>query len=400
MSRNDVAIYTTSAATAGLYDRAVGRSGGAERQMTLLARTLAASGFRVAHIVYRPRDPVPLPDRLSLVHRGQYAGNQRFVGGALEALRIWRALAAADARVAIVRTASPAVGIVGLFCRLRRRPMIFSVSGNLDFDPRKVPGRLDRALYHLGVRLATAVVVQTEDQVSLAREAFPGLRRIERIGSFAEAAPPSDNGHRPSAFLWVGRLISAKQPMRYVELARALPDARFIMIAVPQKSGPIDIDDLRTAVKDVPNLELLDPLPHEQLSELVAGAVAIVNSSTFEGMPNVFLEAWARGVPALSLQFDPDNVIAGRGLGIVAGGSWEHFVAGARELWETRTDREELSLRTRAYIAEVHSPVAVGARWSDLIRELDTKDRARIGKATRLGVGTRAVGVQPEGEHE
>jgi hypothetical protein len=36
MRRNDVAIYTTSAATADLYDSAAGRSGGAERQMTLL----------------------------------------------------------------------------------------------------------------------------------------------------------------------------------------------------------------------------------------------------------------------------------------------------------------------------------------------------------------------------
>jgi glycosyltransferase involved in cell wall biosynthesis len=400
MSRNDVAIYTTSAATAGLYDSAVGRSGGAERQMTLLARTLAAGGFDVAHIAYRPRDPVPLPDRLSLVHRGRYAGNRRFVGGPLEALRIWRALEAADARVVVVRTASPAVGLVALFCRVRGRSMIFSSSGNLDFDSNKVPGRLDRALYRLGVRLATAVVVQSQDQAELARRAFPKLRRVERIASFAETAPPSDDGHRPDAFLWVGRLVGSKQPMRYVELARALPDARFIMIAVPQKTGPVGIDDLRAAVKGVPNLELLDPLPHERLSELVAGAVAIVNSSTFEGMPNVFLEAWAHGVPALSLQFDPDNVIAAHGLGIVAGGSWEQFVAGARELWETRANREELSLRTRAYVVEVHSPVAVGARWSELIRELDTKDRVRTGKATGLGVSARAVGVRPEGEHE
>jgi glycosyltransferase involved in cell wall biosynthesis len=372
MSLNDVAIYTTSAATAGFYDGAVRRSGGAERQMTLLAQTLAASGLRVAPIAYAPRDPVPLPDRLSLVHRGRYAGNRRLVGGPLEALRIWRALEAADARVAIVRTASPAVSVVGLFCRLHRRSMIFSTSGNLDFDSRRIPGRLDRALYRLGVRLAAAVVVQSQDQVQLARRAFPKLRRIEHIASFAETAPPSADGLRPDAFLWVGRLIGSKQPMRYVELARALPDARFIMIAVPQESGPIDIDDLRTTVRDVPNLELLDPLPHERLLELVARAVAIVNSSTFEGMPNVFLEAWARGVPALSLQFDPDNVISGRGLGIIAGGSWEQFVAGARELWDTRTQREELSLRTRAYVAEVHSPVAVGARWSDLIRVVAT----------------------------
>jgi hypothetical protein len=136
------------------------------------------------------------------------------VGGALEAVRIWRALEAADARVAIVRTASPRVSVVGLFCRLRRRSMIFSTSGNLDFDSSRIPGRLDGALYRLGVRLAAAVVVQSQDQVQLARRAFPKLHRIERIASFAETAPPPDNGHHPDAFLWVGRLVGSKQAMR------------------------------------------------------------------------------------------------------------------------------------------------------------------------------------------
>jgi glycosyltransferase involved in cell wall biosynthesis len=211
------------------------------------------------------------------------------------------------------------------------------------------------------------VVVQSQDQLLLARQAFPTLRRIEHIPSFAETPPPSDGRRRATSFLWIGRLVSAKQPMRYVELARALPQAQFVMIVVPQRSGPTEIEDIRSAARDLPNLELLDPLPHEQLSELVADAVAIVNSSTFEGMPNVFLEAWARGVPALTLQFDPDGVIARRGLGLTAGGSWEQFVDGAIELWETRAQREEVSRRTRCYVEEVHSPDAVGARWIELI---------------------------------
>jgi len=64
MIRNDVAIYTASSSSAGLYDRARRRAGGAERQMTLLARTLASRGKRVAHIVYPPKDPVDLLRRL------------------------------------------------------------------------------------------------------------------------------------------------------------------------------------------------------------------------------------------------------------------------------------------------------------------------------------------------
>jgi hypothetical protein len=124
--KHEVAIYTTSAATAGFYDRSRGRAGGAERQMTLLGRALAERGQRVAHIIYPPRDPIELSYPLELVHRGAYAGNRAVVGPFLELLEIWRALRAADARVTIVRTASPVIGVAALYCRLRHRQLIFS----------------------------------------------------------------------------------------------------------------------------------------------------------------------------------------------------------------------------------------------------------------------------------
>jgi glycosyltransferase involved in cell wall biosynthesis len=90
----------------------------------------------------------------------------------------------------------------------------------------------------------------------------------------------------------------------------------------------------------------------------------------FEGMPNVFLESWMRGVPVLSLQVDPDGIIARHGLGVAAGGSWERFTAGARELWQGRDHGDELAGHVRAYVEAVHSPRAVGERWSALIAEI------------------------------
>jgi glycosyltransferase involved in cell wall biosynthesis len=367
---HEVAIYTTSSATAGFYDRARGRAGGAERQMTLLGRALSERGVRVAHIIYPPRAPVELAYPLTLVHRKPYAGGLPIVGPLAETVRVWRALAAARARVVVVRTASPAVGVAALYCKLLRRALVFSSANVSDFTLERMPRRLDRALYRLGVRLADAVVVQSDEQRSLAEQAFPGLRRVVRIPSFAEPPPDGVDGNGPRAFLWFGRFVSYKQPMRYLDLAEALPEARFIMIPVPDEATSRELAELRAAAQRLPNLELRDPIPHEQLSRLVSSAVAIVNTSVLEGMPNAFLEAWSHGVPVLTLQFDPDEVVERHELGISAQGSWDRFVAGARELWEQRDEPGELSRRVRAYVEEVHSMDAVGARWSGLLTEL------------------------------
>ncbi len=369
---HEVAIYTTSSATAGLYDRSHGRAGGAERQMTLLARALAECGHRVAHIVYPAREQVPLSYPLTLVPRDPYAGGRRIVGGILEARALWRALRAADADVVVLRTASPLVGVAATFCRLRRRSFIFSSSNISDFTVEKMTSRLNRALYRQGVRLANAVVVQSEDQRALALQAFPSLRRIVQIPSFAEvaASSPAGDGQGSGGFLWFGRAVPQKQPLLYVELARSFPEAQFLMIAVPDGRDSRLVEELRDTARELPNLELIDALPHAQLMEMVSRSVAIVNTSTLEGMPNAFLEAWAYGVPVLTLQFDPDEIVARGRLGIAADGSWDRFVAGARTLWESRAEREELSRRVRSHVEAVHSPQAVATRWSELIAEL------------------------------
>ena len=71
------------------------------------------------------------------------------------------------------------------------------------------------------------------------------------------------------AFLWFGRLVSYKQPMRYVELARTIPEARFIVDPRHHQCGPGEMHEIRTAAGAVSNLEVLDPLPHAELGTLI-----------------------------------------------------------------------------------------------------------------------------------
>jgi len=206
--------------------------------------------------------------------------------------------------------------------------------------------------------------------VSLARQSFRGKREIVHIPSFCETADESDgDGAERGSLLWIGRVTAEKAPRRYVDLARALPDGRFTMVTIGPDASR-EHPELQEAARGVPNLELSENVPYPQLMEMISGAVAVVNTSTVEGLPNVFLEAWARGVPVLTLECDPDGVIERRELGIAASGSWDRFIAGARELLDGRFPRAELSRRTRAFIEEVHSIDAGAARWADVIDRL------------------------------
>jgi glycosyltransferase involved in cell wall biosynthesis len=210
------------------------------------------------------------------------------------------------------------------------------------------------------------LVVQTGRQRELARATFPSLEPIV-IPSFAQVADAASG--TPEYFIWINRLVGYKLPERYVELARALPEARFRMVlGTTNETAPELVSAVTAAAEDLPNLALEPARPRDELLAELDGAAAVVTTSEIEGMPNTFLEAWARRVPVLSLHVDPDGVIARHGCGIVAGGSMERFVAGARKLWAEPDLRAELGRRGREYVREVHSPAAVADRWAELIR--------------------------------
>jgi glycosyltransferase involved in cell wall biosynthesis len=381
MPRHDVAIYAPGAA--GLYERPPRATGGAERQTRFLASGLARTGLGVAHIVLPVDQPDPgFEDGVTLIQRRLVTTRRDPVARSAQLRQVWSALAEADAAVYVFRSGLPALGVTALFCRLHRRGLIFAGSNDLDFTLEFFHGRRpEQTLYTFGVRSADAVVVQTRRQAELARRTFRRLAHVVEIPSFAESAALSTA--RPEAFLWVGRLDRYKQPLRYVELAEALPDLRFWMVArrvEPERSAGspgADADpgfehEVRARAAQVPNLEVLEPRPHSEAMKLLDRSVAVVNTGRAEGMPNLFLEAWARGIPVLTYEFDPDSRIERDGLGEFADGSVERFRMGAMRLWYGRDNRSEVAVRLRAHVTATHGVDAVTRRWRALVDEVRT----------------------------
>jgi glycosyltransferase involved in cell wall biosynthesis len=343
--------------------------GGGETQIVLLAGALARAGVRVCVVAFPGDRELPTTfDGVDVVVRKKSGALYRGIGKIVEAWRIFSVVRRIDARTVVVRVASQEVGLVGLVARLLRRRFVYSSASLLDFDERERFRARDRALYRLGLRLADTIVVQTQEQVELCQKAIG--RGSVLIRSIAE--PARVRYSQPDAFLWIGRVYPNKRPLAYVDLARQVPEARFRMVAVPRDGAEALLEEVRLAAASTPNLDLLDPLPRHLVLQLLESAVAVVSTSEFEGMPNVFLEAWARGVPALTLSYDPDDIISREGLGGVGQGSVETLARLARELWATRNVQVTLSQRCRDYVQREHGADVVAAGWAKVLGCIDS----------------------------
>lgn len=334
--------------------------------MAALAQGLAERGLRVGLIVWPLARPEGVDPNLDFVERPRYAGG-RF-GKLREAYRVWRGCAAADASVYIFRGGGPMLFIVAMFCRLRRRKLIFSAASDLDFEfDRPDRSGPQIAMYRKALPRVDLIVAQREQQLELARAA--GYGPLTMIRSTALPAEPATG--KPEAFLWIGRLVDYKRPTSFVDLARDVPEARFWAVWFStDETAPGLAEELEQAAGRASNLEVLGQLPHADVLERISRSVAVVSTSRAEGMPNVFLEAWSRGVPVLSLEYDPDGKIASLGLGEVADGSPERLSEAARSLWSDPGRRAEMGERGREYVLAEHSPAVVADRWAETIRGL------------------------------
>src|SRR3954454_3198658 len=256
--RNDIAIYAPFAFAyyedPSEAERSPNGGGGGEMQTPLLARELARRGLRVAHILY-PIERLASPSSpVEIVQRKPAVARRRGLGKLVEAWRAWRGLAAANARLYLFRGGGSQLLIGACFCLLWRRRLVLSASSDLDFVRRPDRSRVAHAVYRTAIRGASCVVVQTRQQLELALTAEVGRTLVKLIPSFAEPTASSISTSSPDAFLWVGRVVDYKLPMRYVELARAIPEAHFRMIAPTTLETPKALSEqVEEAADELPN---------------------------------------------------------------------------------------------------------------------------------------------------
>ena len=98
------------------------------------------------------------------------------------------------------------------------------------------------------------------------------------------------------------------------------------------------------SIGDTANLQYVGPKSHAEVNELLARAHIFVNTSTHEGFPSSFVQAWFREVVVVSLSVDPDHVLEQEKAGILAH-SESGLYAAVRQLIDDSEVREAYANR-------------------------------------------------------
>jgi len=259
-------------------------------------------------------------------------------------------------------------------CRKHALPSVLFLAADDDLSDAyrrrwPPPGRRERRLHYdrlcgYALRNADEIVVQTDHQKKILLEKFgrPG-RVIRNPIELSTTEPPPRAGHLYA--LWIGRAERAKKrPELYVELARRLPERSFQMIA--NRLIPEVFDELQRRAP--PNLEIIERLSFEETEARIAGAAVVVNTSSQEGFPNVFLQAAKHGVPVASLEVDPDGFSSRYGRH--AGGDLELLARQVDDLFERPALAREVGLASRRYVEDHHELEGRIDELIDLLREI------------------------------
>ncbi|HUR62100.1 MAG TPA: glycosyltransferase family 4 protein [Candidatus Thermoplasmatota archaeon] len=348
-----------------------GMVGGAEVQYHLLAHHLAADhDIHIVTLAPAPPDDLVVPPgfTLHLVSPAHDDPARNRIGVFWRRSRsFWKAFRAADADIYLERGAGFATFLTWLYARRHRRRFVFHWASDADLKGlfmRESPGV--KPLYRHARRRADAQVCQTEAQ-------FAMLRRRER--RHASIIPNSLDTRIPwtpraggSEVLWVGTIKDeTKRADLFLDLAQALPHRRFRMVG-QVRSTPAFQAAFHERVARLGNVTVTGFVRRTDLPAQYAHGRVLVNCSDFEGFPNTFLEAAASGVPIVSLNIDPNGMLARSGAGTFLQGDAAGLAPAVDRLFGEGPWRDARAACAR--VAAQHDPAEAAQRVRALLAGL------------------------------
>lgn len=344
------------------------KTGGAEVQQMCLGKAFAECGYSVHYVTRDFGQPDPCQIGDFMIHktcsRSDGIPGIRFIYPRVPSL--WRALERADADIYYVRGAGYPVGLVARFAKSRGRRAVFAVAHDGDVDPRirRLPTRRDQWLYRYGIHNVDAIVVQSEHQAKLLQSNYGKKGYLIR-----NAWPLNDNPGiqaKRDIILWVAMFRDIKQPEHFVRLAASMPDLHFVMIGGPHLGSETAYREILKKSQDMKNLEVVGFKTLSETGEYYRRALALVNTSSHEGFPNTFLQAWSEGIPVVSY-VDPDGLIKNNELGGVARGEHE-LPAVLRNVLNTKGT---CCSSIKEYYLNNHSPQGAVSKYASLFNDLN-----------------------------
>jgi len=361
----------------GLYGSG---TGGAERQISLLARHLAQRGHEVIFVVVGYDGPETTIDGVS-VRSGWLPGHGvrgiRYLTYRFPTLR--QALRKIAADVYYTRGGGFFTYTVIKIARQMGAVALLGIAHDLDLyiDHARAHFSVGNGLltsmiapfayklsYVPALQSASCIVVQNEAQAARCTELKLPHQLIPNIVEY----PPDDllASQEDLDVVWIGNIrgsYATKGFFELIDLIKSVPDLCFGI------AGDISDTSLISKIGDIKqsaNVHYFGSLSHAETLKVIARSKIVINTSPSEGFSNVILEGWSLGKPAVTLQVNPNNLLEEGRLGLCARGDLRKMAAMIKQYLENDAERQLVGVRCRQYVATHHSPDDVCQRYESL----------------------------------
>lgn len=347
-------------------------AGGSERQQYLLGTRLATRGFNITYLTFdeNHRAEVTTSEGINVIpclRRGIIGYIKSFISARR---MIWEI----DPDIIYTR-GHPTLCLFGITLSAQSRAShLYCVANDRDimFELNDTMGR---AGLRAKLERVDQIITQTNRQRNYLEEQFS----IDSVTIPNGYPIPEDTGdlhpEEREYFLWVGSLDpDQKKPTRFLELAQRLNPIPFRMIgAEAPGTNQSFMRKIERMDRRISNFEYVGYVNPSDIGEHYKSAIALVNTSDYEGFPNTFLEAWVHGTPVVSLKFDLDNILEEELVGFHSG----NIETMADQLEELHRDREllnKMSTHSRKFVEEHFQIDTVTERYTDVFFDLVEKD--------------------------
>ncbi|MFC3069202.1 glycosyltransferase family 4 protein [Phenylobacterium soli] len=266
--------------------------------------------------------------------------------------------------VVVQSCASTETGTMAFIASLLGVPFVHRIAADTDADGQYVT-RLkqhERVAFQFGMRRAKLVICQNSYQSENIAISFPKKGRLLLHNSIL--VPPGIGDINPrgarSYVAWLNVFRRQKNLPLLIKIAAALPAVKFRVAgsAMPQHMD----EEMRAniaALEALPNVELVGYLTRDRVPEFLAGAIALLSTSDFEGFSNTYLEALLAGTPIVTRSIvDPDSIVRRNALGGVADSGDELAGELAKVVGLPPARFDQLAMRCRDYVLANHRPSA------------------------------------------
>ncbi|MCW4029670.1 MAG: glycosyltransferase family 4 protein [Candidatus Bathyarchaeota archaeon] len=325
-------------------------AGGAEVEQVILGKKLYDKGCAIAFVTYwhgtERKEVIKGIEIIKTYKRDAVSRISSF----RKVISIFSALKKANADVYVHEAGS--TGVLPIFCFIFRKKFVHRIATDSMVTGVSLNGKkslIDSLSSLIELKRADSIIAQSKFQQYILKKRFNLSSVLIKNGC---ELPNAESEKSQATALWVGTISSVKNPLLYIEVAKALPSLHFEMIG--GKGDPPELFSMVQGVaKGVPNLHFNGFVAHSKIGEYFKNASVLVNTSSIEGFPNTMLEAWTYYLPVVSLRVDPDGIIYHNQLGMCSK-NFSQLVKDVSKLLLDYNLRLKLGTNGRNYVLNNH----------------------------------------------